>query len=93
MLFQLPRTCRVFTKIEPSAQWGWSELLANKANYLLEVLAWQKTKDATKKSPRHRPKPFVPDFMKPKGAEAEINNGAESHTTDEIDKMLNGTRG
>lgn len=35
----------------------------NKLNYNVEILAWQNTKDATKKPPQHAPKLYVPDFM------------------------------
>lgn len=87
LLFQLPRECRVFAQVAPATQWGWSEILANKANYLLETLAWMKTKDATKKFPQHKPKPFVPDFM-PSSPEGEMNRDVEAHTIDEIREIL-----
>lgn len=64
LLYQLPQNCRTFCKIEPANQWGWREILLNKANYTLELLAWQNTQDATKKPPRNIPKPFIPDFMR-----------------------------
>lgn len=62
MLFQLPSRCRVFRKIEPGLAWGWEEILANKANYLLEMLVWSKTEDAQKGI--NRPEPYYPPFIK-----------------------------
>ena len=83
LLFQLPRDCRVFTAISPANQWGWGEILTNKMTYLLEVLVWMKTKDAQRKAPQHKPKPFVPEFMG-----GEIGKDAEAHTTDDIKNIL-----
>lgn len=88
LLFQLPRNCRVFTAMSPSNQWGWDEILASKTNYLLEMLVWMKTKDAQKKSPRNRPKPFVPEFMKLPVEPSPINNGAEAHYAEDIAAIL-----
>ena len=57
--------------------------------YLLEVLVWQKTKDATKKVPQHKPKMFVPDFMKQQTAEQKaINAGTELHEVTDIRDIL-----
>ena len=55
--------------MEPSNEWGWSEFLMNKANHLLEVLIWSKTKDATKDHPMNYPKPFIPPFMEDKSSD------------------------
>lgn len=63
LMFQLPRTGRVFVKMDPTNQWGWPEVLLNKLNYNTEILAWQNTKDATKKPPKNAPKLYVPEFM------------------------------
>lgn len=92
LLFQLPRTSRVFCKLQPANNWGWSEILANKANYLLEVLTWQNTKDAQKKNPRQQPKMFIPEFMQNVEATRAINQGAEKHTVDDIKDILNRPR-
>ena len=85
LLFQLPRESRVYAKLDPATQWGWQELLLNKAANALEFLAWTKTKDATKKAPQDRPKPFMPDFIpQPK----DVAEGLESHTVDDIREIL-----
>jgi hypothetical protein len=63
LLFQLPRTGRVFVAIDATNQWGWLEVLLNKLIYHVEILAWQNTKDATKKPPKNAPKLYVPPFM------------------------------
>jgi hypothetical protein len=88
LLFQLPRNCRVFTKLQPAVQWGWSEIFANKMVYLLETLVWAKTKDAQKKLPRHRPRLFAPDFMPQHSAPGEISKGAVVQTTDDVRAIL-----
>jgi hypothetical protein len=65
LLFQLPRGCRVFSAIQPANQWGWMEILLNKANYLLEVLVWQNANEGVKRSKQsQKPQPFIPDFLK-----------------------------
>lgn len=91
-MFQLPRSCRTFTVLAPAVQWGWGEILTNKMVYLLEILVWQKSKDAQKKMPRHKPKPFVPTFMPQVSEPGEIGNGAEAHTTDDIRDILSKPR-
>lgn len=63
LMFQLPRTGRVFTILDPTNHWGWLEVLLNKLNYNVEILAWQNTKDAQKKPPKNAPKLYVPEFM------------------------------
>lgn len=83
-MFQLPRECRVFAKVAPAAQWGWDQILANKTNYLLEMLVWMKTKDAQKKQPQNRPQPFVPEFLQGETLDADT----EAHTTEEITEIL-----
>lgn len=95
-MFQLPRDCRLFTKINPAAQWGWMEMFANKANYLLELKLWQDTpvkkgqKDAHN---RRKPKPFVPEFMRSKETTSAINKDSAKHTVDDIKSILALPRG
>lgn len=60
--------------------------------WLLETLVWQKTKDATKKIPQHKPKLFTPDFMPNQSPPGEISKGAEVHTTDDIRAILDRAR-
>lgn len=75
-------------KLQPAAQWGWGEIFENKIVYLLETLVWQKTKDASRKNPLHKPKLFTPEFMPQHSAPGEISKGVEVHTTDEIRDIL-----
>lgn len=70
--------------LQPAGQWGWQEVLLNKAVYFLEVLAWSKTKDAQKKNPSNPPKPFTPDFMVIKKEKQE----SEALDIDELKKLL-----
>lgn len=85
LLFQLPRTCRVFLSIEPANQWGWSEVLLNKIEYALQVLAWQNTNEGVKKVKQtEKPVLFRPDFIKDKAVDSDI----ERHDTDSIKELL-----
>lgn len=90
LLFQLPRSSRVYSKLQPTNQWGWDEIFANKTNYLLEMIIWQNSYDPKKKHEHkaNRPKPFVPEFMKLPVQPSAINNGSEAHTADEIRNIL-----
>lgn len=68
-------------------------MLANRSNYLLEMLVWLQTKDATKKgAKKNKPKPYVPDFMKPDKKEG-VAKDAEGHTVDDIKSILSLPRG
>lgn len=88
LLFQLPRGSRVFVALEPSNQWGWTEILLNKIAFLLEVLVWQKSKDAQRKSPQHRPKQFVPEFMKQPEQKSALAKGLVADDVDNIKALL-----
>lgn len=92
----LPRECRVYTALDPSAQWGWLEMLTNKSNYLLELKLWQDTPVKKGQVAAHnakKPKPFVPDFMKVVQPESEINKGSEKMSVDDIKSWLAVPRG
>jgi hypothetical protein len=87
-MFQLPRQGRLFVKLDPTNQWTWQEVLLNKLNFNVEVLAWQNTKDATKKPPQNQPKLFVPDFMRSiEGARA-ISKDAAVQDIDDVKAFL-----
>lgn len=95
-MFQLPRECRVFTAINPAAQWGWQETFLNKANYLLELKLWQDTpvkKGERASHNRKKPKPFVPDFLKGEQPVSEINKETQKRTVDDIKSILALPRG
>lgn len=95
-MFQLPRECRTFAAINPAAQWGWSEMFLNKVTYLLELKLWQDTpvtKGQKAMHNRRKPKPYVPDFLKSKMPESEINKGSEKRTVDDIKSILALPRG
>lgn len=83
----------MFCALSPANQWGWNEIFANKATYLLELLVWSKSKDATKRVPRNKPKPFVPDFLKRPVEPSLINKDSELHTVDEVRSILDMPRG
>lgn len=56
--------------------------------YLLNVIAWQSTKDAQKKHPTKAPKPFIPEFMRNLQTEQQINKDIEAHDVDELKQIL-----
>ena len=74
--------------MQPASQWGWNEVLLNKTNYLLDMLVWMKTKDAQKKQPQHKPKPFIPDFM-PGG---QVAKESQAMDIDELKAILSAAR-
>ena len=92
MLFQLPRSCRVFCAYEPANQWGWGEVFANKTTHLLELLLWQAGTPSKKgERARHKankPKPFMPDFMKRSQAGTGMNESVEAMTVDDVKSWL-----
>lgn len=60
----------------------------NQMTYLLNVIAWQSTKDAQRKTPINAPKPFVPDFMRNLQIEQKHNKDIEAHDIDDIKAIL-----
>lgn len=90
LLLQLPQNCRVFCAINPAAQWGWPETLANKTNYLLEILAWQNSFNPKKKQEHaaKKPKIFDPFSMVDKEKQKQQNKDNEVHTVDDIKTIL-----
>ena len=92
LLFQLPVSGRVITTLNPKAQWGWQEFLANKTNFLLEMIVWQnatptKPKDKAKHK-AEKPKPFIPDFMKEPEPPSAINEDSVAMLPHEIEQWL-----
>lgn len=92
LLFQLPQQSRTFKAIEPGNNWTWNEVLLNKAAYLIETLVWQNSKDAQKKAPRNKPKPFIPDFMQKQSKQPKNNKGMVVAETSEIKDLLSRPR-
>lgn len=62
-------------KLSPSNEWGWSELILNKIEYYLQILAWQNTEDAHKKHPSNQPELWLPEF---------IPKPAKNHNSEEM---------
>ena len=64
--------------------------MANRTNYLLEILAWQKSFNPKKKAQwmAAKPKVFTPDFMVDKEKTNALNKDIEAHTVDEIKAIL-----
>jgi len=74
--------------LQPANTWGWQEVLQNQMVYLLNVIAWQSTKDAARKIPINAPKPFIPEFMRSLQTEQQINKDIEAHDVDDIKSIL-----
>jgi len=47
-----------------------------------------KTKDAQKKMPQSKPKFYIPDFMQQTPDKSAINEGSETHDTEDIRDIL-----
>lgn len=88
LLFQLPQGARIFRKLQPANHWGWNEVLLNQISYLLNIIAWQSTKDAAKKHPTKAPKQFIPDFMRDMQPERAINKDVIAMDIDDVKAML-----
>lgn len=62
-------------------------MLLAKVAYMLEILAWQNTKDATKKNPANTPKlDWLPDYMR-KLVEKDQNKNNLADRAYDIDEL------
>lgn len=95
MLFQLPRHSRVFKKIQPATEWGYSEIFQNKMIFLLETLIWQNSFDPKKKAQHtaQKPKLYVPPFMKKAMGDEGIKKDTVAADVDTIKELLARPRG
>lgn len=93
LMYQLPKTSRLFSAINPAMQWGWREILANKANYLLDTIIWQNSNEGVKKHKQTpHPKIFVPDFMKKAMGDEGIKKDTVALDVDEVKHLLSRPR-
>ncbi len=83
--------------MSPMVQWGWPEILANRTNYLLELIIWQNATPQKKgqqaKHNSKKPKPFTPEFMKPKQLADKPAKDDQAMTVDDIKSWLSVPRG
>ncbi len=92
LLFQLPQDSRIFRALQPANNWGWEEVLLNKANYLLDVLVWQQSNKGVKKTKQtKKPELFKPEFMKDE-SQLVAKKELTSYETTEIDSILSKPR-
>lgn len=86
MLYQLPRTSRVFKKIEPATEWGYEEIFLNKVVHLLETIVWQNSTPTKKaeqaKHKAQKPELFTPEFMKKHNTPADVGIKKDTVATD-----------
>lgn len=96
MLFQLPRECRVFAKVQPATQWGWTENLLNKIEFHLATIAWQNATPSKPGAKAHhktlQPKLFKPDFMPELNAGNDIKRETMAADVDTIKDLLSRPR-
>lgn len=93
LMFMLPSKSRTHCRIQPANLWGWDEILANRTNYLLDVLVWQNSKDAQKKHPVNQPKPFSPPFFNLDKVKREVQNREKVvMSSDKMRDLLNRPR-
>ena len=78
-------------KIEPANEWSWNEILLNKLDYGLRILAWQNSADAHSKNPQNIPEPFVPSFI-PKPEKPKNNPEENAMDLDDVKSFLSRPR-
>jgi hypothetical protein len=78
-------------KLIPANEWSWNEILLNKIEYALKILAWQNSADATEKHPKHYPDPWLPPFM-PKPEKPKKNPEQQAMDIDDIKAFLSRPR-
>lgn len=88
----LPRESRVFAKVQPATQWGWSETFSNKIVYLLEMIIWQNAtphkKGERAKHQGNKPVLFRPDWMPKVDEKRDISKGIMAADTETIKELL-----
>lgn len=75
----------------PENQWTWNEVLLNRIEYALRILAWQNSADASSKHPQHYPEQWYPSFM-PKPEKPKKNPEQEAMDIDDIKAYLSRPR-
>lgn len=78
-------------KLAPANEWSWNEVLLNKIEYALRVLAWQNSADASSKQPKYYPEQWMPPFM-PKKPKPKANPEEESMDIDDLKAFLSRPR-
>ena len=67
LLFQLPKDCRTYVKIEPSNQWSWDSEMLRHIMLWTHTLVWQKAAPSKKgevnRWKKSQPELFYPPFM------------------------------
>lgn len=87
----MPDESRLKRKLSPANEWSWNEILLNKIEYCLRILAWQNSKDAQEKNPKHYPDLFLPSFI-PKPEKPKHNPEEEAMSIDELKEFLSRPR-
>ena len=78
-------------KLYPTNEWSWNEVLLNRIEYALRVLAWQNSSDAQSKNPKYYPKQYDPPFM-PKPEKPKKNSEEEVMDIDDLKAFLSRPR-
>lgn len=78
-------------KLAPANEWSWNEILLNKVEYALRILAWQNSADAAEKHPKHYPEQWLPSFI-PKPEKPKKNPEQQAMDLDDIKAYLSRPR-
>lgn len=78
-------------KLVPANEWSWNEILLNKIDYGLKILAWQNSADAAEKHPKHYPEIWLPPFM-PRPQKPKKNPEQQAMSVDDIKAYLSRPR-
>ena len=78
-------------KIAPANEWSWNEILLNRIEYGVRILAWQNSADATEKHPKNYPEQWLPSFI-PKPEKPKKNPEQEVMDIDDIKAYLSRPR-
>lgn len=87
----MPEDARVNRKLAPANEWSWNEVLLNRIEYALRILAWQNSKDAQEKNPKHYPEMFRPPFI-PAPPKPKKNSEQAAMDIDELKAFLSRPR-
>lgn len=74
-------------KLIPANEWSWNETLLNRIEYALRILAWQNSKDAHEKNPKHYPEIYRPSFI-PEPPKPKKNSEEEAMDLEDLKAFL-----
>lgn len=79
-------------KLAPVNEWSWNEILLNRIEYAVRILAWQNSADAHEKTPKNFPEQFRPSFI-PEPPKPKKRSEGVAMDLDELKAFLKRPRG